>query len=158
MCSCNGHGESINLSNDSDKETSDKIITEIVQVIEEKNTEKLIDMFSVKARKAQNIEEQAKDYFEKFNDNKLTLEDNAGPIVYDNAENGNKSKKIINWYDIQGQNNKYTIFFVSWSEDTTDSDNIGLYTLRIINEKDFEEQFIEHDEMEIAGIYYNPSN
>ena len=158
LCCCEGLDDGMGLLNDNDKKTSYKIIAEIVQAIEEKNTEKLIDMFSAKARKAQNIEEQAKDFFEKFNDNKLTLEDNAGPIVYDNTENGNKNKKIINWYDVQGQNNKYTIFFVNWSEDSADSDNIGLYTLRIINEKDFGEQFIEHDKMEIAGIYYNPSD
>ena len=67
-------------------------------------------------------------------------------------------EKIINWYNVRGQNGKYTIFFVYWAEDTADNDNIGLYTLRIIHEKDFEEQFTEHDEMEIAGIYYNPSD
>lgn len=158
LCCCEGLDDDMGLLNDNDKKTSDKIITEIVQVIEEKNTEKLIDMFSVKARKAQNIEEQAKIFFEKFNDNNLTLEDNAGPVVYDNTESGNKSKKIINWYEVQGQSGKYTIFFINWTEDTADNDNIGLYTLRIIKEKDLEEQFIEHDKMEIAGIYYNPSD
>ena len=157
LCCCE-RLDDINLIKDSDKETSDKIITDIVKVIEDRNTEKLIEMFSVKAKKSQNIEEQVKIFFEKFNDNNLTLEDNAGPIVYDNTESGNKSKKIINWYEVQGQSGKYTVFFISWTEDTADNDNIGLYTLRIIKEIDLEEQFIEHDKMEIAGIYYNPSD
>lgn len=68
-----------------------------------------------------------------------------------------KSKKIINWYEVYGDKNNYTIFFVEWAEDTFDKDNVGLYTLRIIEEKDFDEQFMEHSKMEIAGIYYNPT-
>ena len=153
-CGCNR-----NLSNDRSKKTSDNIMNSIIESIEEKDTEKMLGMFSVKAKnEAQNIEEQTKKLFEKFNDNNLKFEENAGPIVYDNTEGGNKSKKIINWYNVQGQNGKYTIFFVYQAEDTADNDNIGLYTLRIIHEKDFEEQFTEHDEMEIAGIYYNPSD
>ena len=153
-CGCNW-----NPSNDKSKKTSDNIMNSIIESIEEKDTEKMLGMFSVKAKnEAQNIEEQTKKLFEKFNDNNLKFEENAGPIVYDNTEGGNKSKKIINWYNVQGQNGEYTIFFVYWAEDTADNDNIGLYTLRIIHEKDFEEQFTEHDEMEIAGIYYNPSD
>ena len=153
-CGCNW-----NPSNDRSKKTSDNIMNSIIESIEEKDIEKMLGMFSVKAKnEAQNIEEQTKKLFEKFNDNNLKFEENAGPIVYDNTEGGNKSKKIINWYNVQGQNGKYTIFFVYQAEDTADNDNIGLYTLRIIHEKDFEEQFTEHDEMEIAGIYYNPSD
>ena len=153
-CGCNR-----NPSNDRSKKTSDNIMNSIIESIEEKDIEKMLGMFSVKAKnEAQNIEEQTKKLFEKFNDNNLKFEENAGPIVYDNTEGGNKSKKIINWYNVQGQNGKYTIFFVYQAEDTADNDNIGLYTLRIIHEKDFEEQFTEHDEMEIAGIYYNPSD
>lgn len=115
-------------------------------------------MFSLTAKNdAANLEEEIDCFFENFDDSNLRIEENAGPIVYDDTENGHKSKKIINWYEVYAEKTNYTIFFVVWIEDTFDKGNVGLYTLRVIEEKDFDEQFIEHDKMEIAGIYYNPT-
>ena len=157
LCSCIGKGDDSKKLNNNDKKISDNRIVSILNIIETKDSETLKNLFSEKAQKdAINFEEEIESFFDKFDDTNLKFEDNAGPIVYDNTENGKKSKKIINWYDINGEKNNYIIFFVEWSEDTFLKENVGLYTLRIIEEKDFENQFIEHDKMEIAGIYYNP--
>lgn len=159
LCSCEGTGGNVALFKDKDKVISDNRITDIIYAIEQKDSDKLISMFSITAKNdTEDLEEQAKLFIEKFDDSNLNIQDNAGPIVYDDTENGKKSKKIINWYEVYGDNNNYTIFFVEWAEDTFDKDNVGLYTLRIIEEKDFNEQFMEHSKMEIAGIYYNPTN
>ncbi len=157
LCSCVGKDYDNKTIADNDKKLSDDRIASILKVIETKDTENLNKMFSEKAQiNAIDFEKEVEAFFEKFDDTGLTFEDNAGPIVYDNTENGKKSKKLISWYDIRGEKTNYTIFFVEWIEDAFSKENVGLYTLRIIEEKDFDEQFIEHDKMEIAGIYYNP--
>lgn len=158
LCSCEGTGGNVSLFKDKDKVISDNRITDIIYAIEQKDFDKLISMFSITAKNdTENLEEQAESFIKKFDDSNLKIQDNAGPIVYDDTENGKKTKKIINWYEVYGEKNNYTIFFVEWAEDTSNNDAVGLYSLRIIEEKDFDEQFIEHEKMEIAGIYYNPT-
>ena len=158
LCSCEKVGNSTTIFKDEDKNFSDNLIANIVEIIEKKDSNKLTELFSSDAKKdAVNLEDEIDCFFFFFSDSNIKIEENAGPIVYDGNENGQKSKKIINWYEVYAEKNSYTIFFVAWVENTFDKEKVGLYTLRVIEEKDFDEQFIEHDKMEIAGIYYNPT-
>ncbi len=142
---------------DTDKELSDKRIESIIKSIETRDASALIELFSVNAKRdSSDFDKQISDFFSIFHDNNFTIEENSGPIVYNETDNGEKTKKMINWYEIHGQKD-YTIYFIEWIEDTRCKENIGLYTLRIIENKDYDEQFIGDDEMEIAGIYYNPT-
>ena len=59
LCCCEGLDSNMNLLNDRSKKTSDNIMNSIIESIEEKDTKKMLGMFSVKAKnEAQNIEEQ----------------------------------------------------------------------------------------------------
>ena len=159
LCSCEKNENNMNMFIDKDKKYSDELIENIVETIKKKDSDKMKDMFSLTAKKkAVNFEKQVDCFFENFNDSNLRIEDNAGPITYDDTENGLKSKKIINWYEVHGGKNNYKIFFVAWIENTFDKENVGLYALRVVEEEDYDKQFIEYNKMEIAGIYYNPTD
>lgn len=155
LCSCGR--EKVKMF-DNDKEISDKCMKDIILAIEEKDSDKIFSMFSAKAKNDNNcISEGISVFLDKFNDNNLVFEENPGPVAYEEVESGQKAKKIVNWYDVTGENTNYIFFFVEWIEDTENPGNVGLYTLRIIEEKDYEEQYTYHDKMETAGLYYNPS-
>ncbi len=143
----------------SDKSKSDERIKGIIVAIEQQDSEKLIAMFSAKSKNdAKNLKEQVKSFCESFDDKNLSFEDNAGPVVYEDIEKGEKIKKLVNWYTVMGAKGNYTFFIVEYTEDTLDKANVGLYTLRVIKECDFENQFIEHDKMEIPGLFYAPTS
>jgi len=49
--------------------------------------------------------------------------------------------------------NKNILFLLEYTVDTKNPDNIGLYTLRIINAEDEETQWGSWQKMKIPGIY-----
>ena len=151
-------GENMIFFEDRDKVKSDKVISSILYSVERKDKQALISMFSNRAKsEAENFEQSIEMFFETFNDNALTWENNPGPITYETTEYGIITKQIVNWYDVTGSSKKYIFFFIEWVRDDTNEDNEGLYTLRVIEEKDIDTQFIDHELMEIPGIYYHPS-
>lgn len=146
---------------DTEADRSHAFITQLVDIIEEKDPDKMKELFSVKAEKeADNLTEQVDGFFEVFDDSDLEveIEENAGPAVYESIEYGDKSIEYSNIYEVQGKNKHYTIQFILFVRDDFDKDNEGLYTLRIIEDKDYKKQYDDVDEeaMERPGLYYNP--
>jgi hypothetical protein len=66
---------------------------------------------------------------------------------------GKKSVKLVSYYIVTTDKDKYMFFIIDYSENTIDPDYAGLYTLHVSKEGDDETQFTYWQDMEIAGIY-----
>ncbi len=144
---------------DKDQVASDNRIKYIIKSIEDNNSSALMSMFSGQAGEdAGSLSDSIQCFLDSFDDHGLVWESNAGPMVEEAVDYGIKTKKITNWYNVSGTKKNYIFFFVEWLRDDTNNENVGVYTLRIMEEEDIEEQFIKYDRMEIPGIYYNPGN
>ena len=71
----------------------------------------------------------------------------------ESIEHGKKSVMLRAWYTVETDKDKYMFFIIDYTEDTINTDNAGLYTLRVIKAEDKDTQFTYWQDMKIAGIY-----
>ena len=158
LCSCGGGEKRMGFFEDKDKINADNRIDEIISIIREQNVNEFASIFSATAKEENdNLLSEIEDFFNIFDDTGLSYIENAGPTVYEETDSGNKSKKIVTWYEVSGENRNYIFYFVEWTLHTSDKKQVGVYTLRIIEETDFDKQFISESLMETPGVYYKPS-
>jgi hypothetical protein len=69
------------------------------------------------------------------------------------AEKGKKFEMLLTWYTVITDTDEYMLFIIDYAKDTINSNNAGLYTLRIIKAEDEATQFTSWQAMKIAGIY-----
>jgi hypothetical protein len=137
-----------------DGAVAEKKFERILSAIERKDKDKLKSLFSNKAlREAEDIDENAAYAFNLFQGNVQSWELDTGPITSENVENGNKRKEIKVWFNIKTDRENYILFFIDYPLDDFDSDNVGLYTLRIVKEQDKKGQLTYWQHMKIAGVY-----
>ncbi|WBW98158.1 DUF5104 domain-containing protein [Oceanirhabdus sp. W0125-5] len=76
----------------------------------------------------------------------------------ESIEKGKKSVMLRYWYTVSTNKEKYMFFVIDFTEDTINSNNAGLYTLRVIKAEDRDTQFTYWQDMNIAGIYKPKDN
>ena len=139
----------------SDETISYNQIEMLIEHIENRDKEKIMAMFSKHALSlALNFDESIEYLFSTYEGNAQIIEIDGGIIVSESKEYGKVNKDVKSWYNIKTSENDYSFFFIDCIKDTTNSDNIGLYSLRVVKSEDKEKYFTYWQNMVVPGIYY----
>ncbi len=140
------------------------LLNNIMQAIETNDSDALLSVFSKQAiTESPQIEAEIKQFLKDFPNGKFTWENQAGGSR--DYEHGDVViEKIHSKYEISLSDNTYILLLIRWNtnDDVTDSelqDKIGVYTMRMIDSADYQEQFdsLYAASLEIPGVYYKPS-
>ncbi len=140
------------------------LLNNIIQAIETNDSDALLSVFSKQAiTESPQIEAEIEQFLKDFPDERLTWD-----RIAEGSEGSNSSgvmiDKIYSKYDISSSSGTYTLALIRWSayREVTDPefrDTIGVYTMRMIDSADYQEQFdsLYDASLEIPGVYYKPS-
>lgn len=69
------------------------------------------------------------------------------------ADNGERVAREQSWYVVKTEQESYIFIIIACLEDTTNPDNVGVETLRVLREADKDQYFASWEDVEIPGIY-----
>lgn len=140
------------------------LLENIAQAIETNNVDGLLSVFSVQAKTDSAVmEDEIRQFMIDFSDEEITWKDNGlSSRSYD--YDGTVLEETMASYDLYAGDVKYTAFLIWWSSyDRVEREDLqarlGVYTLRIVEENDYAEQYeqLHYSRMEIPGVYYKPT-
>lgn len=153
LCSCM-KGESPMFLRDQNNDLADARMDQLFNAIKEQDKDALKDVFSQKALVKSGNFDVGVEYLLSFVQGEaLSWNREDSPIVFDDVEDGGKTKKLVTWYAIDTDEQSYLVFLVDYPIDTIDPENAGLYSLRIITSEDENALDGSWEEWEIPGIY-----
>lgn len=132
-------------------------LEQIINGIQNHDGDALKALFSVNAiKESKDIDECINYMFEYFQGTiqSYSWGDNTiGPISDISVNHGKKKVELKSWFSVITDEEKYMFFTLDYPQDTFDSDNVGLYTLRVVKECDKDTQMTYWQDMKIPGIY-----
>lgn len=153
LSSCTGGETGLSRLHDTDGQTADKRLEQLLTAIEGKDKLTIKSMFSKKAlSEVDDFDETVNSLFVFF-DGQVQEKGKSYPAVYEKKEAGIHTKKLLWWNYVQTDKFKYVFIFIEHIENTEDPDILGLYTLRVIKEEDEDTLFTSYDDVEIPGIF-----
>ena len=151
LTSCSGIGREFDLFRN-DEAIADEYCEEIIDALENQDTDKLKSMFSTSAlAEAENIDEGLA-YVMDFFQGETTLID-GGCSTSESVDHGEKTIRLEGRYWVTTDKDEYFIFFVYDDVDTENPDNVGLYMLQIMKASEREEKYDWFGKQYIAGIW-----
>jgi len=151
LTSCSGIGREFDLFRNDDA-IADEYCEEIIDALENQDTDKLKSMFSTSAlAEAEDIDEGLV-YVMDFYQGETTLID-GGCSTSESVDHGEKTIELNALYSVTTDKDEYLIFFIYDDVDTENPDNVGLYMLQIMKASEKEEQFDWVGKQYIAGIW-----
>ena len=151
LTSCSGIGREFDLFRN-DEAIADEYCEEIIDALENQDTDKLKSMFSTSAlAEAENIDEGLA-YVMDFFQGETTLID-GGCSTYESVDHGEKTIELDCMYWVTTDKDEYFILFVYDDVDTENPDNVGLYMLQIMKASEREEKYDWFGKQYIAGIW-----
>ena len=151
--SCSLGGKRTEMLNENEKEKEINRIDQIISLIENKDGESMKAIFSQTVlEEDENLENEIGYLFDFFQGEVVSCKD-SGVGESETNEYGNKTKKVRSFYKIETDFDSYLVFLFEYTEDTNNSENLGVYSLRIIKEEDRDTQFTSWQDMVIPGIY-----
>ena len=69
------------------------------------------------------------------------------------ADNGERVAREQSWYVVKTEQESYIFIIIACLEDTTNPDNVGVETLRVLREADKDQHFASWEDVELPGIY-----
>ena len=152
LSSCSLGGSRKVIFDDSDKK-ADARMEQLLETIKNKDKDAFKAMFSKQALKEANDFDGGMEYLFGFFQGNVDSWKQERFTSETSSEYGKKSEMLIIWYKVATDKDNYKFFIIDYTKDTINSDNAGLYTLRVIKAKDEDTQFTYWQDMEIAGIY-----
>lgn len=146
-------GSQIGRYIEDDSPAANKRVELILQALEDKDKNAIKSMFSKKALSEAEEFDSHLDYLFEFFQGDIQKWDECSPGTSEERKYGHVIKKLSWWTYVYTDKEKYIFFLIEYAEDTDHPDNVGLYTLRVINAKDEDKEFERYDKMEIPGIY-----
>ena len=135
-----------------DEAIADDYCEEIIDALENQDTDELKSMFSTSAlAEAEDIDEGLA-YVMDFYQGETQSVDLA-VATSESVDHGEKTIQLICSVDVTTEEEDYLVFFVYTDVDTENPDNIGLYMLQIMKQSDVEEQLDWVGKPYIAGIW-----
>ena len=121
----------------------EEIFDELLEKLEKQDKKGITEMFSKTALKeAENYEENLDYLFEFFQGEVIDWEYYGGHNSYRrNTGEIEYYKKGESWYKVETDKQTYILFFSVCFADSRDSDNLGMYAIRILKEEDEEKKF-----------------
>lgn len=125
---------------DDDKTAANTRIEKLLEAIKSKNGDIVKSMFSKNAiADANNIDENIFKLFNCFKGEILSYEDWGGPgVSQGNNDDGSGCiwKILRSTYDVKTSENTYRFAIKEFTTDTADPNNVGVYSIYVINAKD----------------------
>lgn len=158
--------ELINRMESRDTKYFHEMMNKIFESFDDADSEKLINLFSVNARKANlDLDEQIHSFFEVFNGPTEIEEIDYSTSGGEHIEYGKRRTEMYNAYDIiiKAGGVRYYIAVELVSQDDFDPDNEGIQTLNIATEEAHESEYFvnyfsnEDRGGEKPGLYYQDS-
>lgn len=149
----NSRTDMLNESNDEEK--ADILLEEIIEAINKEDKDSLKSIFSVQAlNEAEDIDGRINYLFDFVQGNIESWETIVHGATNESIDHGSKVKSSMSWYYVDTEDQKYLLFFVEYTIDTDNPDNIGVYMLQVIKSEDKETQFEGFGpNTRCAGIY-----
>ena len=149
LCSCEG-GRVLVISED---KKADARIEQILPAIRDQDRKIIKALFSKQAVNESNDFDSGIDYLLSFFQGNVKSWERDKWSSGESIEHGKKSVMLRSWYTVETDIDKYMFFIIDYTEDTINTDNAGLYTLRVIKAEDKDTQFTYWQDMKLAGIY-----
>ncbi len=140
------------------------LLEELSSAIESEDTDALVNMFSQNAiKEADDLTSQIEQFFQDLPDGEVAWNKQAlSSRGYDH--DGEVLDEVMASYDLYIGEESYVVFMIRWESDyrvegAEALGKIGIYTLRIVEENDYAEQYeqLHYSRMAIPGVYYKPS-
>lgn len=152
LSSCSFGGSKMMIFDDSDKKADDRM-EQLLETIKNKDKDALKAMFSIQALNEANEFDGSMEYLFEFFQGRVDSWKRDRFTSETSSEYGKKSVMLVSWYTVTTDKDKYIFFVIDYTKDTINSDNAGLYTLRVIKAADEATQFSAWQDMKVAGIY-----
>ena len=137
-----------------DTEIAESALEQILDSIKNQDEEALKSVFSKNALiEAEDMDSGIEYLFDFVQGNVTSYDFRTGPGSDGLIENGNRWEKLVSWFNVVTDKEKYVFFILQYSVDTFDPDNVGVYSLRVVKEADEYTQMTYWTDMEIPGIY-----
>jgi len=131
-------------------------LEKILEALESKNKQAMTSLFSKQALDEANDFDAHMDYLFEFFQGEVESHgwnrNTGGPITDGRYDGGNKMKELKSWFDVVTDKESYIFFLLDYPVDTFDSNNVGLYSLRVVKTSE-EDTLTYWTDMKIAGIY-----
>ncbi|OPX41826.1 hypothetical protein CLHUN_43050 [Ruminiclostridium hungatei] len=135
----------LNKSNDDEK--ADARLKQIIESIKNKDKERIKVMFSEQAlNEAKDLDERI-DYLIALIKGNVESWDRIGGSVDETNNYGHKQIKSSFRYNVYTEQEQYLFSILEYTKDDDNPENVGVYSLKVINVKDEEPKFSD------AGIY-----
>ena len=146
LCSCSFRNVSSDFSEKTDEEFANDRIKQVFNSIKLQDKDSLVNLFSTKAiKEAENID--AENLFSFIRGKVSSLKNPYGsPVVGETVDYGKVTKQLESWYVIETDETSYWIILFDYPTDQNDSENIGLYSMIVV-----ETQYVE----KLEGIWDN---
>ncbi|MDQ7096304.1 DUF5104 domain-containing protein [Desulfosporosinus sp. PR] len=154
LTSCSPGGSRTGMLNkESDDKKADARLEQVIVAIQNQDKNALTAMFSKQAlAEAKDFDGSMNYLFELFQ-GKVQSKKNDGLIVDESDNYGHSKKEVKSFYIVETDKQKYLFFLLEYTTNTDQSDNVGLYSLRVIKAEDENTQYSSWQKMKIAGIY-----
>ena len=121
----------------------EEIFDELLEKLEKQDKKGITEMFSKTALKeAENYEENLDYLFEFFQGEVIAWEKGGSSEEYGRNTGSIEYYDIgKSWYKIETDVETYIVIFIVYFADSRDSDNLGMYAIRILKEEDEEKKF-----------------
>ena len=151
LTSCSFGGGRMLVSSEDKK--ADARIEQILSAIKDKDRKTIKALFSKQAVNESNDFDSGIEYLLSFFQGNVKSWKRDKWSSGESIEHGKKSVMLRSWYTVETDKDKYMFFIIDYTEDTINTDNAGLYTLRVIKAEDKDTQFTYWQDMKLAGIY-----
>ena len=120
-----------------DNELVNSKLEELLTAIQNKDREKIKSLFAKNIlSKVEDFETSMKKLFDYYEGDYVSYDDCGGPLTDEAIVNGDKVKIIKPSYEIETSKRSYRMTFELRTDDTKDSNNIGLWSIDIIKTED----------------------
>ncbi|WP_027627329.1 DUF5104 domain-containing protein [Ruminiclostridium cellobioparum] len=135
-----------------DNKIADTRFKKIIEALENTDKEGLKKMFSTKAVEEANDIDGGIEYLMELYKGKIKSKDVALETS-GSKDNGDKTVELKCYYTVTTDEETYIVFFIEQIQDTSNTDNVGLYMLQIIKQIDEDKEFDWGSKTRCAGIY-----
>ena len=153
LTSCTKGNNKTEMLNESENVQEISRFDEILNFIENKDNESMKAIFSQTAcEEDEDLDNEIKYLFDFFQGEVISYID-SGAGESETIEEGIKTKTIRSFYEVETDVESYLVFLIEITEDTSNLENLGVYSLRVIKAVDEDTQFTSWQDMVIPGIY-----
>lgn len=146
-CSLLGGSRTDMLNKDNDEKKADDRLEQVIESIEKKDKSSIKAMFSERSLNEAKDLDEGIDYLFTLIEGNIESWERIGGSVDESDDYGQKIVKSRYRYDVYTDQEQYLFSILEYTKDDNHPENVGVYSLKVINVKDKEPIFSD------AGIY-----